>query len=150
MAEWKSAIFVEMERIRQTVAIMLVALTVVVTVFQCHHHDASGHAFFLLGEDEELAVGEGLQRADCHSHDCEEGEDEAATGCGMHLTDALTMCSVSRLLEAVDMLSYCPVDYFFDFRVTETAVVTTEIARRIEGESEGYSRVSRLRGPPCV
>ncbi len=139
-----------MERIRQTVAMMLVVLTVVVTVFQCHHHDASGHAFFLLGENEELAVGEGMQRADCHTHDCGEGDDEAATGCGMHLTEALTMSAVPRQVDGAEILSYCPVDYFFDFRVTETVLVKTEIARRIGKGAGGYSRVSRLRGPPCV
>lgn len=129
---------------------MLVALTVVVTVMQCHHHDAAGHAFFLLSGGDDVAVADGMHRADCHSHDCGEGEGEAESGCGMHLTDALTIDHGVRYVGGVDVLSYCPVDYFFDFRVSEAVDAKIEVAKRVGAETVGYSQKSRHRGPPSV
>lgn len=138
-----------MERIRKIASLFLLVLICCVTVFQCHHHDAAGHAFFLAYGDEEITSG--LQHGDCHSHDCGVPRDDGTSDCGMHLADAMTIGKSGHSF-CSDVLFACVIsDCPFDFSVEESSCGNTcKIIRDLGSVTVGYGHINLLRGPPCA
>lgn len=126
----------------------LLVLIGCVTVFQCHHHDAAGHAFFLAYGDEEVTSG--LQHGDCHSHDCGETQGDGTSDCGMHLADAMTTGKADSHIVDTGLLLAC---ILYDC-LSELSVEDSSCGNvwQIDGNNglvtAGYSRVNLLRGPP--
>lgn len=127
---------------------LLVVLIGCVTVFQCHHHDAAGNAYF-------LAMGAGdvtpdMRHADCHGEGGGTGHSGPTAGCGFHV-------DVAPLIDkACDCISYSHAYVFivsdcdFDFgqeQIIADLLCDEESAGDV---AAGYSRVGLLRGPPCV
>lgn len=144
----KSVIFVEMERMNRIVSVLLMALIGCVTVFQCHHHDACGNAFFLTYGNEDVAIG--LQHGDCHGHDGCAAHGDEAPDCGMHLDEAMMMKSAAPHMENICAWCLLAVDRSFDFSMPEFPGDVVLWEYEADGVTVGYSHVSRLRGPPFV
>lgn len=138
-----------MERIKSIVSVFLLVLIVCVTVFQCHHHDAAGHAFFLAYGDEEVTSG--LQHGDCHSHDCGEPQGDETSDCGMHLTEAMTIGKADTHIGNVDLLFCAIVDCLFEFSVEDGSCSDMwQVAPDFGLVTAGYGHANLLRGPPCA
>lgn len=142
-----------MQSIRKIVSLMLLMLTGWITVFQCHHHDVCGHAFFASFCDMEVAIGEHHSEG---CHDCEEDagchdghqcNHSGSTECGMHLAEAV--CADNHDNEFDD----CGLSLFIS--VVITGLEDTEATELSDIEcnedcslTAGCCQVSKLRGPP--
>ncbi len=138
-----------MERMNRIISLLLVALIGCVTVFQCHHHDADGHAFFLTYGDNEVTSG--LSHGDCHSHDDGVADGEQDGECGMHLADAMAI-GRSYIVDIFLGITCCVlVDYFYDFSSPEIYLDDCLLKNLTVGAvTAGYSHANLLRGPPSV
>lgn len=119
-----------------------------VTVFQCHHHDASGHAFFLMTGDEELAAG--FRVADCHAHDGNEnGHDGETAQCGMHLDEAQPVSKSNGFHGMAPDWAFIPAVDTSRSGFENITIDNAFLEERAE-VAVGYRRHVPLRGPPCV
>lgn len=139
--------FVEMERMQRIVSVLLMVLIGCVTVFQCHHHDADGNAFFLTYGDDEVTAG--FHYGDCHSGDCGGTHRDDPEGCGMHLTEAMVDNAVRHVCDIAVLI--CPAADFCCDLSTSTALCDiipwgSEPAGNV---TAGCSHVNVLRGPPA-
>lgn len=127
---------------------MLIALIGCVTIFQCHHHDASGHPFFLaIGE---LELTSGFHPACCGADEAEEhGAGEAPHSCGMHIDVANIDDNGSENSGVMSGWTFVSVD-----ELMETAprmdVITTIFTDDAGFVADGFAWLDSLRGPPCV
>lgn len=138
-----------MERIRSIVSAFMLVLIGCVTVFQCHHHDAAGHAFFLAYGDEEVTSG--LQHGDCHSHDCGEPQGDGTSDCGMHLTEAMTIGKADSHIGDMGLPAFVIFDCLFEFSVEDGSCSDMwQVAPDLGLVTAGYGHANLLRGPPCA
>ncbi len=138
-----------MERMNRIISVLLVALIGCVTVFQCHHHDADGHAFFLTYGDNEVTSG--LSHGDCHSHDDGVADGEQDGECGMHLAEAMTIGRNTAADVCFDAVCCVSADCFFDFSSPEICLNDYLLKNVTVGAvTAGYSHANLLRGPPSV
>lgn len=138
-----------MERIRCIVSAFMLVLIGCVTVFQCHHHDAAGHAFFLAYGDEEVTSG--LQHGDCHSHDCGEPQGDGTSDCGMHLTEAMTIGKADSHIGDMGLPAFVIFDCLFEFSVEDGSCSDMWLVVPDLGlVTAGYGHANLLRGPPCA
>lgn len=139
-----------MEKVNRIVAVFLMALIGCVTVFQCHHHDGSGHAFFLTYSNVEITGG--LHSGDCHSHDCDHDGDDCPDPCGMHLSEMLTTeDSADTSAEYANVgFDIFVAEYEVDFSERENIVFRNSSTDfDISRQSDAYIRDITRRGPPC-
>lgn len=144
-------IFVEMEKMNKIVSVVLLALMCCVSVFQCHHHDDAGHAFFLTYGDTEITITG--HHGDCqHHHDCKGTHDDETSVCGMHLTEALTIGKTQSHVDDMVQWTYIVADCAIELSMPDRDVEEIIPDRNPEGMvTVGYSHTELLRGPPaCV
>lgn len=144
----KISIFVEMEKMKKIVSVVMLALMCCVTVFQCHHHDDAGHAFFLTYSDAEITING--QHDDCCHHDCQGTQGDEASVCGMHLTEAMTITKTQSHFEDFSLWSYVIADCAFDMVLLECYAKDVCLERGVIGtEIGGFGSAMKLRGPPA-
>lgn len=139
-----------MEKMTKILSIMMLVLICCVAVFQCHHHDGAGHAFFLTHSDTEITITGNHEN--CHHHDCEGTHSDEASICGMHLTDAL-IAGKAQLSVGDATLFVCEiVDCVVNLSEPETDVENQYAGICKIGElTEKYSYAHTTRGSPaCV
>lgn len=135
-----------MEKMQRTVSVLMMMLIGCVTVFQCHHHDADGNAFFLTYGDEEVTAG--FHYGDCHSEDCGGSHGEEPEGCGMHLTEAMIDNAVRHVCD-IAVWSCQTADFCCDLSKLSTLCDIISWRNDFGGNmSAGWSHVNVLRGPP--
>lgn len=142
-----------MHRIRGIVSVVLMVLIGWITVFQCHHHDVCGHAFFASFSDAEVALSEhhSLGCHDCTtetvSHEGHQCNHSGSTECGMHLADALCDHNYDNEFSDSGLSVFVPIDITGLSEPEET-----ELSDKEQNEdyclTAGCRRVSKLRGPP--
>jgi len=127
---------------------MLVALIGCVTVFQCHHHDMAGHAFFLVSGDNEVIPG--LGHGDCQADGDGARHDGNTADCGLHV-------DVAPLIEKDAVRECVYPDFVF---IADALIPSSDVSQPISVllwrndvpavVTDGHIRTGLLRGPPCV
>lgn len=144
----KYVIFVEMEKLNRFISIVLLVLIGCVTVFQCHHHDASGNAFFLTIGDREVTAG--LCHGDCQAGGDNRGNQGEDTDCGLHVDVAPLIEKGAVCAYMVESLAVVPDEFRFSFDLMRSM---PELLWRNDGRvavADGYGHAGLLRGPPFV
>ncbi len=129
---------------------MMLVLICCVSVFQCHHHDGAGHAFFLTHSDVEITITG--NHDNCHHHDCEGTHSDETSICGMHLTDAL-IAGKAQLSVGDAALFVCEiVDCVVNLSEPEIVIDNQYSGVYSIGElTEKYCQAQTTRGSPaCV
>lgn len=129
---------------------MMLVLMSCVSVFQYHHHDDAGHAFFLMHSDTEITITGNHEN--CHHHDCEGTQSDETSICGMHLTDALTSGKAQLSIENVALFVCEIVDRVVNLSEPEFDVENQYAGIYTIGElTEKYAQAQTTRGSPtCV
>lgn len=144
----KYVIFVEMEKLNRFISIMLLVLIGCVTVFQCHHHDASGNAFFLTIGDREVTAG--LCHGDCHAGADSRGNQGGDRDCGLHVDVAPLIEKGAVCASMGQSLAVVPDEFCFSFDLRQSM---PELLWQNDGcvaVADGYGHAGLLRGPPFV
>lgn len=139
-----------MEKMTKILSGLMLALICCVSVFQYHHHDDAGHAFFLIESDSDITmIG---SHECCQGHDCERTHSDETSVCGMHLADALTSGKAQLTIDNVVLFVCEIVDCVVNLSEPETDVENQYAGICKIGElTEKYSYAQTTRGSPaCV